>query len=141
MPTPGTTLAYTTRVPRILVIDDEEQVRRLLSQALKLHGYEVTLAANGQEGVREYRRAQADLIITDILMPDREGLEIIQELRREFPTSKIFTISGADEVLGMDVLEVAKRFGALRTFKKPFDLHDILKAVKEVVPPPPRHSK
>lgn len=119
---------------RILIIDDEEQIRGMLSAALERAGYTVVEAINGKDGLRKYREAPADLVITDIIMPDQEGLETIKTLRKEYPQAKIFTISGADEVLKMNVLDVAQRLGSLRSFKKPFDLNEVVAAVREVVP-------
>jgi DNA-binding response OmpR family regulator len=79
---------------RILVIDDDEQIRGMLRQVLGCEGYEVVEASNGKDGMALFRAAPADLVISDILMPEQEGLQTIRELRREFPTVKIITISG-----------------------------------------------
>ncbi len=117
---------------RILVIDDEEIIRRVLRQALEISGYDVDEAPNGEEGLDRYRQAPADLIITDILMPEKEGLETIMELRREAPEAKIIAISGGGQS-GLDFLQVAERLGAKRAFQKPFRMHEILAAVQEVL--------
>ena len=117
----------------ILVIDDEEQPRRMLRQALERAGYEVVEARDGQEGLQRYRTAPTDLIITDILMPGKEGLETIMEFRREVPGVKMIAISGGGQTGNLTFLEVARRLGARRTFQKPFELRELLEAVREVL--------
>jgi two-component system response regulator (stage 0 sporulation protein F) len=79
----------------ILIIDDEEIIRVLLRSALEEVGYEVTEAANGREGLELYRRRPADLVITDIIMPELDGLDMLLELTREFLHAKVIAISGA----------------------------------------------
>ncbi|MEE8493291.1 MAG: response regulator [Nitrospirales bacterium] len=113
----------------ILVIDDETQVRSLLRQALTGAGYEVIEAGNGREGLERYREAPADLVITDILMPDEDGLEATLELTRQFPNVKIIAITGGSGE--RNFLDVAKLFGARRTLAKPFGLDRLLEAVQE----------
>ena len=81
----------------ILVVDDDRQVCDLLKQVLEDRGDTVTCATNGVEGIKEYRSHPADLIILDILMPEKEGLETILDLRREFPQVKIIAMSGGSE--------------------------------------------
>ena len=79
---------------RILLIDDDDQFRGMLQQALRREGYEVVEARDGKEGVICFRTAAIDLVMTDILMPEQEGLQTIRELRAEFPAIKIIAISG-----------------------------------------------
>ena len=115
---------------RILVIDDEPQIRSLLRRALELEGHDVVEAANGVLGLRAYQERAFDLVITDILMPDQEGLGCIMELRRLDPGVRIFAVSGAAGAQPMDVLEVARHLGARRAFSKPLKLAEILAAVR-----------
>lgn len=112
----------------ILVIDDEEIIRVLLRSALEGEGYEVTEAANGREGLDLYRQKPSNLIITDILMPEMSGLDMLLELTREFLDAKVIAVSGAGEE--KNVLDVAKLLGARQTFKKPFSIPDVLDAVR-----------
>lgn len=112
----------------ILVIDDEEIIRVLLRSALEGEGYEVTEAANGREGLDLYRRKPSNLVITDILMPEMSGLDMLLELTREFLNAKVIAVSGAGEE--KNVLDVAKLLGARQTFKKPFSIPDLLGAVR-----------
>lgn len=112
----------------ILIIDDEESIRILLRSALEAAGYEVTEAANGRQGLELYRRKPADLVITDILMPELNGLDMLLELTREFLNAKVVAISGAGG--GKNVLDVAKLLGARQTFRKPFSMPQLLSAVR-----------
>jgi len=103
----------------ILVIDDEEIIRVLLRSALEAAGYEVTEAANGREGLDLYRKRPTDLVITDILMPELNGLDMLMELTREFLDAKVIAISGAGGE--RNVLDVAKLLGARRTIHRSTD--------------------
>lgn len=115
---------------KILIIDDEEQVRLYLRKILEPEGHEIVEAGNGKVGLQLYREEPADLIITDIFMPEKEGLETIRELRRDYPEVKIIVISGGGNRLNLDVLPMARRFGALRALAKPFTRQDMLSAVR-----------
>ena len=118
---------------RIMVVEDDPSVRELLREILKRAGHDVIAAGNGKEAIALYKKSPADLIITNILMPEKEGLETIQELRRENPDIKIIAISGGGQIGPADYLEIARRFGAMRTFSKPFDRKELLKAVDELL--------
>ena len=112
----------------ILIIDDEEPIRALLRTALEAAGHEVTGAANGRIGLALYRHRPADLVITDIVMPELNGLDMLLELTREFIHAKVIAISGAGGE--KNVLDVAKLLGARQTFQKPFSLPQLLDAVR-----------
>ena len=118
---------------RILIVEDDKSVRELLHEILKRAGHEVMAAGNGKEAIALHRDSPADLIITNILMPEKEGLETIQEMRREDPEIKIIAISGGGQIGPADYLEVARRFGAMRTFSKPFDRKELLRAVSDLL--------
>ena len=118
---------------KILIIDDEEQVRLYLRSILEPEGHEVVEAPDGKVGLQLYREEPVDLIITDVFMPEKEGLETIRELRREYPEVKIIAISGGGRTGNLDFLPLAKTFGALRTLAKPFDRQEMLDAVQEVL--------
>ncbi|RLB31609.1 MAG: response regulator, partial [Deltaproteobacteria bacterium] len=79
---------------KILVIDDDEQIRHILRRFLERAGYEVLEASNGQEGMALYRKEGPELVITDIIMPKKEGMETIMDMKGEFPKAKIIAISG-----------------------------------------------
>ena len=118
---------------RILVIDDEELIREVVKEMLEVEGYVVTTAANGKEGLQIYQRESPDLIITDIFMPEMEGLETIRTLQQDSSRVKIIAISGGGERGMISFLTYAKRFGALRTLQKPFSREDLLRTVREVL--------
>jgi CheY-like chemotaxis protein len=118
---------------RILIIDDEAPVRSVLRQILEKEGYEVIEAEDGEIGMKRYREHPADLVITDILMPEKEGIETILALRKVSPDIKIIAISGGGRTRKLDVLPLAKMFGAVRTLAKPFTRDDLLAAVKGVL--------
>ena len=112
----------------ILIIDDEEIIRVLLRSVLEAAGYEVTEAANGREGLELYRYRPTDLVITDIVMHEMNGLDMLLELTRQFLHAKVIAISGAGEE--KNVLDVANLLGARQTFQKPFSLPHLLGAVR-----------
>ncbi len=118
---------------RILVMDDDEQIRTTIHQVLDLEGHEVIEAPDGKEGINLFKESGADLIITDIVMPEKEGLETITELRRDFPDIKIIAISGGGRGDPKSYLTLAKGFGALRTLTKPFEREELLEAVRELL--------
>lgn len=120
-------------MPRILVIDDEAPVRTLLQTVLERAGYEVVTAPDGKKGMRCHEMAPADLIITDIVMPDKEGIELIRELRQAEPDVKVFAISGGGRVAANPYLMLAEKLGALRTFAKPVKTDVLLEAVNDAV--------
>ena len=117
--------------PRILVIDDEEPIRQLLREALEGAGYQVWEASTGIEGVRQVCEQSIDLVITDILMPDMDGLETVRMLHRDFPNVRIIAISGGGK--DPDYCAVAKILGAHETLTKPFELQQLIDAVDRQV--------
>lgn len=117
----------------ILIIDDDTTIREVLRQILERAGYEVMEASDGREGLNLYRERQADLIITDIVMPKKDGLETITDLRVEFPGSKIIAISGGGRLDPKPYLELAEGFGADRLLTKPFGHEELLEAVQDLL--------
>jgi CheY-like chemotaxis protein len=116
---------------RILVIDDDRDIREILVEMLTDAGYEAAEASSGREGIRLYRQAPFDLVITDLVMPEKDGLEVVMELRRDFPKVKIITLSG--NPYGSSSLKTSKALGAARTLGKPFTEAQLLTAVREVL--------
>jgi PAS domain S-box-containing protein len=123
-------LAQPERRPRVLVIDDDADVRGFLSELLAEEGYEVHAAADGEAGIGEVERRQIGLVITDLVMPGREGLETMQMLRRRFPEVRIIAVSGAFDG---EFLKAASRLGADATFRKPIDPERLLPAVRTLL--------
>jgi DNA-binding response OmpR family regulator len=109
---------------RILIVDDDLAVRDTLIAILEDHGYEVSTAVNGQLGLVAFRRERPDLLITDIVMPVKEGLQTIREIREERPDMKIIAISGGSRTERHDFLEIARQLGAWDVIVKPFDPDD-----------------
>lgn len=118
---------------RILVIDDDRKLREVISRALERAGHTVFEAEGVRAGIQLYREQGADLVITDIFMPERDGLEAILQLRRESPGVKIIAISGGDQSGRLDLREHAEGLGASRTLRKPFDQAELLKLVGELL--------
>jgi DNA-binding response OmpR family regulator len=119
---------------RVLVIDDNDDFRKLALLWFQIHGIEAEGAANGAQGLEVQRTRPATVIVTDIFMPEKEGIETIQELRKEYPEAKIIAMTGRESLTGYDVFQVARELGAERTFKKPFKLDDLIAAVRELSP-------
>ncbi|HHN73913.1 MAG TPA: response regulator [Acidobacteria bacterium] len=119
-------------MPRILLIEDDERTRRMLREMTERAGYEVVDVANGELGLRAQRGSGFDLVITDILMPDKEGIETIMELRRDYPDLPVIAISGGGSAGGLDYLTVARSLGARYTFAKPVDRQELLGAIASV---------
>ena len=117
----------------ILIIDDDNQFRTMLRKMVERNGYEVIEASDGKEGIKLYRKNPTDLIITDLIMPDKDGIETIQELRKDFPDVKIIAISGGGRLGPHDYLHLAKMLGAQRTLTKPIELDELLKAIEELL--------
>jgi DNA-binding response OmpR family regulator len=118
---------------RILLIDDDESFRKMLRMTLQRANYEVMEACNGNEAVSLFRSQPADLVITDLIMPDKEGLETIQELRQGRPLLKIIAMSGGGRIDAQDYLKIAERLGASRTLAKPFTQAEFLTAIRESI--------
>jgi CheY-like chemotaxis protein len=108
-------------MPKILLIDDDPLVRRVISRILKYEGYELLLADDGRRGLELFRSEQPELVITDIIMPGKEGIETIQEIRAISPDAKIIAISGGGRIGNTDYLSIAEKFGAREVLSKPFE--------------------
>jgi DNA-binding response OmpR family regulator len=118
---------------KILVIEDEDQLRRTVAKMLTTVGHEVVEAADGLRGMELFRKEKPDLVITDIVMPNQEGLETIIELRRRCPQIRIIAMSGGftrDDNLGF--LKMARRLGADETIPKPFRAQELRKLVSQL---------
>ena len=126
----------------ILIIDDEQDIRDALLMVLESVGHDVKVASNGDEAVELQRREPADLIITDIIMPGKDGIDTIKEIRQEFPGTRIIAISGGGGVQSADYvpqaitttayLAAAKQAGADMVITKPFERKDLIQAVADM---------
>jgi len=120
----------------ILIIDDEPQIRSMLKLMLERDGYEVAEAPDGIEGIRIYRQNPADLIITDLIMPNKDGIGVIIDLKKEFPNVKIIAMSGGGLNKPEGYLKGAKKLGAACTLTKPIDRGEMLRAIKDLLKSP-----
>ena len=118
---------------RILIIDDEPQIRSMLTLMLERDGFEVVEAPDGVEGIKVYRQNPADLIITDLIMPNKDGIGMIIELKKEFPDVKIIAMSGGGLNKPDGYLKGAKKLGASCTLTKPIDREEMLRAVRDIL--------
>jgi DNA-binding response OmpR family regulator len=118
---------------RILIIDDEPKIRSMLRLMLEREGYEVIEAPDGIEGISAYRKNPADLIITDLIMPNKDGIGMIIDLKKEFPDVKIIAMSGGGLNKPEGYLKGAKKLGAACTLTKPIDREEMLRAVKNTL--------
>lgn len=114
---------------RILIMDDDAAVRTALKKLLQQEGHEITEAQNAAEGAKIYSVSTLDLIITDLLMPERDGVEALLELRSQYPDIKTIVISGD----APEFLPIVEDLGANRTIAKPFKNQDVLTAVRELL--------
>ncbi|MGK5090763.1 response regulator [Deltaproteobacteria bacterium TL4] len=121
---------------RILVIDDDKVLRETLGEVLEKMGYRVACAVNGKAGIRLFEQDPFDLVITDIVMPERDGIETIIWLRNKYPEINIIAISGRDKTSSSDYLYAAGYFGAIYTFTKPIELNTFKKTVQEILEGP-----
>jgi CheY-like chemotaxis protein len=119
---------------RILLIDDDDPFRTMLSQTLEHFGHAVVQACNGEEGLRLLAQAHPDLVITDIVMPEKEGVEVLMELRESLPPMKIIVISGGGRGKDADYLGIAKLLGASAVLAKPFSTDALLDTIEQVLP-------
>jgi len=111
-------------VSKILVIDDDVVVRTAMVQFLADLGYDVVSAEDGQRGMRLFRSEKPDLVITDIIMPEKEGIQTIAEIRRERPDAKVIAVSGGGRIGNTDFLKIARQLGATDVIAKPVDPDD-----------------
>jgi YesN/AraC family two-component response regulator len=118
---------------KIIVIDDEPYILLMLKKMLEKEGHQVDMATNGVEGIDLYHKNGADLIITDIVMPEKEGLETIINLKTENPSLKVIAISGGGRVDSREYLHSAQLLGAEKIFQKPFKKDEIVNAVNELL--------
>ena len=123
----------TPAAARILVIDDDATLRSAVRRILERAGYDVLEAGDGEAGLRLHQEQGADVVIVDIFMPERDGLELIRDLRATSPEAKIVAMSGGGRSGKIDLLKDATVFGASRTLWKPFEMNELLAAVRDLL--------
>jgi CheY-like chemotaxis protein len=117
---------------RLLLIDDDESFRSVLKVSLEQMGHTVTEACDGQAGLTKFQDGVYDVVVTDLIMPDKEGIETIMDLRKLDPEVKIIAMSGGGRVTSVDYLQIARQVGAKKILAKPFLYEDIKAAVDEL---------
>jgi DNA-binding NtrC family response regulator len=120
---------------RIMVVDDDASIRRTLHILLSKAGYEVVQAADGSEAVRLWRERGGDLVITDLHMPKKDGIETIIELLAHTPGIRIIAMSGGGQTKRLDLLGNMALLGSIHTIEKPFTLSEMLTAVNRALKP------
>lgn len=123
-------------MPRVMIVEDDGQVRKVWRAVLEEAGYEVTEAEDGFRAVEIQRENPADLVVTDLLMPGRDGLETIMHIRRADRSVKFIAVTGGGKILRSDLLRQARMLGATKTFQKPLEAEKLIEAVRELVGPP-----
>lgn len=116
---------------KILVIEDNAIVRNTMTRILQTAGYTVITANDGLEGINQFRKEMPDLVISDIIMPQQEGIGTIRQLLAEYPGTKIIAISGGGRIGNTDFLQIARKMGAVDALPKPFDPDDLLGRIKD----------
>ena len=126
----------------VLVVDDDVMVLQALRILLEDHGFTVLTASDGNDGLRAYREHRPDLVLTDIVMPEKEGISLIRDLRHEFPGAKIVAISGGGRMGNSDYIRIATALGADAGLYKPFDDVELLQALDTLLgrAMPPAHA-
>jgi CheY-like chemotaxis protein len=121
-------------VATILIIDDRDDLRRTVRRILESEGHEVLEAPNGSVGMQMFREHKPALVITDVMMPDMDGIETLREIREHDPKAKVIAISG--NVGDIDYLTIMKKLGATETLEKPFGQTQLVKVLARVLGSP-----
>jgi DNA-binding NtrC family response regulator len=116
---------------KILVIDDDTIVRVTIVQILEEEGYDVVSAEDGLRGMAVFRQEQPDLVITDIIMPEQEGIQTIAEMLKTKPDTKIIAVSGGGRIGNVDFLRMAQALGAMAAIPKPFDPDELMALIRD----------
>ena len=118
---------------RILVVDDDELTRQVIHQMVETLGHQATSAASGSEALNACREHSFDLVVTDLLMPDQDGIELIRELHRLRPELRILAVSGGGQVTATNYLTSARMLGAVGVLAKPFSRTDLREALERAL--------
>ncbi len=118
----------------ILLVDDDEDLRQMLAVALAGMGHRVTEAQDGKQAITLFSQNPTDVVVTDLVMPDKDGLELVRELKRQHNQVKIIAMSGGGRIDAGDFLKIAKLLGADRILKKPFFLPQLAATLDELLP-------
>lgn len=134
---PAPTSRATATPPTVLVVEDDSVVRQACAMLLQDHGFHVVTAVDGADGMRKFRQVNPAVVVTDIIMPEKDGIGLIRELRRASPEVKIVAMSGSGRFGDLDLIEVATKLGAHVGLYKPFDDLQLIGAVRGLLEPAP----
>ena len=125
---------------RILVVDDDASIRMFIRRVLEHHGYEVLEAPDGEKGILAYREAHPDLVLLDLYMPEKDGLETLRDLRQEAPNLRVVTMSGGGPKYDVSILQSARFLGSQSALVKPFTIGELLELVRNMLASEPPDS-
>ena len=120
-------------MPGVLIVEDEQELREMLKISLLRREYSVFEANNGKEAITNFKPSLTDMVITDLIMPDEDGLKVIMKLREIKPTIKIIAISGGGKAGPGSYLSMAKALGANAIFSKPFSINELINRIDELL--------
>jgi len=123
----------------ILIIDDDPWILKIFQQILELEGHTILTATNGQEGMDQFRLTPTDLVITDMVMPVKDGLKLIMEMEREFPKVPVIAVSGGGVIEAERYLSLAQCIGSIQTLAKPVGKQDLVDAVNMALASPRKY--
>jgi two-component system, chemotaxis family, chemotaxis protein CheY len=121
--------------PTVLVIDDDSAVRSSLEMLLEAHGFQVALARDGRQGLAAFRTIAPDIVLTDIMMPQQDGVETVALIRRECPNAKIVIMSSSEPLANVDLVSAATMLGANVGLHKPFDPQELIDTICTLLKP------
>jgi CheY-like chemotaxis protein len=121
------------QMTKILVIDDDDLVRETLQQILVRDGFDVVVAKDGRDGITKFTSARPDLVVTDVIMPDTDGIETVLALRQVSPNVPIIAVSGGGRARAMEFLAAAQKLGANMVLAKPVRRAELLAAVNQLL--------
>lgn len=120
------------QIHKILVVDDDNAIREVLFSALQKKGYQIVLAENGSSAINKLYSEEFDLVITDIIMPERDGVELLFTIRKHYPNIKTIAMSAGGRILAEDLLQMARNIGAYDILHKPFSIQDLYSSIEKV---------
>ncbi len=118
---------------RILIVDDDAQIRQLFKRILEEKGHQVFIAVDGEDGIIQYKKEKPDLMLLDIIMPNKEGIEVIREITSEYKNAKIIAVSGGGKGKAVDYLSYAKHFGAKQIIEKPVSPSKLIESINKIL--------
>lgn len=120
-------------MPGVLIVEDDKELREMLKMSLQRRGFAVQVAENGKEAISHFKPLLTDLVVTDLIMPEEDGLKVVIKLRELKPTIKIIAISGGGKVGPGSYLNLAKALGADAIYSKPFSIKDLIVKIEQLL--------